>query len=49
MRILPYRTAENPFIPKSGQQLPSLLTLKLLTDDHGQADAVCLLVKNPPI
>lgn len=35
-------------ITKAGREWPSLLTLKLLTDDRRQPDAICLLVTHPP-
>jgi two-component system CheB/CheR fusion protein len=43
----PVRNIQCGLISKAGGKLPGLLTLKLLTDDRGQPDAVCLLVNSP--
>ena len=41
------RAIECPFVTKAGRELPGMLTLKLLTDDHGQPDAICVIAKHP--
>lgn len=40
------RDVEAAGITKEGRKLPRQLTLKLLTDDHGKPDAICLLAKH---
>ena len=39
---------ECPSVTKAGRELPGMFTLKLLTDDHGQPDAICVIAKHPP-
>lgn len=41
------RAVEFACMTRDGRALPGLFTLKLLTDDRGERDAICLLVKNP--
>jgi len=40
------RALEFACLTRGGRELPGLFTLKLLTDDRGQPDAICLLVKH---
>ena len=40
------RDVECGFVTKAGQELPGMLTLKLLTDDRGQPDAICMIAKH---
>ena len=42
------RAIECPFVTKAGREVSGMLTLKLLTDDHGQPDAICVIAKHPP-
>jgi two-component system CheB/CheR fusion protein len=42
------RAIDCPFVTKAGREVPGMLTLKLLTDDHGQPDAICVIAKHPP-
>jgi hypothetical protein len=37
----------NPSVTKAGRELPGMFTLKLLTDDGGQPDAICIVAKHP--
>ena len=39
------RDIECAGVTKAGRELPGSFALKLLTDDHGQPDAICLLAK----
>jgi hypothetical protein len=34
-------------VTKAGRELPGRFTLKLLTDDGGQPDAICIVTKHP--
>lgn len=34
-------------VAKAGRELPGKFTLKLLTDDRGQPDAICMIAKRP--
>jgi two-component system CheB/CheR fusion protein len=43
----PVRDVECGCVSKSGRELPGTFTLILLTDDHGQPDAICLLGSYP--
>ena len=42
------RAIECPFVTKAGREVSGMLTLKLLTDDDGQPDAICVIAKHPP-
>ena len=41
------RAVECPSVTKAGRELPGMFTLKLLTDDRGQPDAICVIAKHP--
>jgi two-component system CheB/CheR fusion protein len=41
------RSVECPSVTKAGRELPGRFTLKLLTDDGGQPDAICIVTKHP--
>jgi hypothetical protein len=41
------RDVECGFVTRAGRELPGILTLKLLTDDRGQPDAICMIAKHP--
>ena len=36
-------------VTKAGRELPGSFTFKLLTDDRGQPDAICIVAKHPGI
>ena len=40
------RDVECPSVTKTARERPGTFTLKLLTDDHNQPDAICLLAKH---
>ncbi len=42
------RAIECRFVTKAGREVSGMLTLKLLTDDDGQPDAICVIAKHPP-
>ena len=39
------RDVAGPGVTKAGRELPGSITLKLLMDDHGGPDAICVLAK----
>lgn len=41
------RDVECGSVTKAGRELPGKFTLKLLTDDRGQPDAICMIAKHP--
>ena len=43
------RAVECPSVTKAGRELPGMVTLKLLTDDRGQPDAICVIAKHPVV
>jgi len=43
------RDVEYGSVTKAGRELPGEFTLKLLTDDRGQPDAICMIAKHPVV
>ena len=41
------RAVECPSVTKAGRELPGMFTLKMLTDDRGEPDAISIIAKHP--